>query len=269
MVEIFENIRKIYLFSAPCGELADYIDFYSQSCPDATARSFSGIDFTVKMFASYTPTFWINLGNAYQLSLDNKLYTIRKNEDILVVRDGLAERFNQPDDQIFTVKFFPGALENIFGLSQSKMIGKPIPLHHILPYDLLQQIKAAPGFEERIGLMQQFLLLKASHKKSHDHFANIVRQSIGLYVREKLQPNVNELAEKTFVTSKTINRYFNNVVGTSPKHYFSILRSRTALTAYVNNRLAFDPTEYGYYDMSHFHKEASRFTGDKLSAVLV
>jgi len=74
------------------------------------------------------------------------------------------------------------------------------------------------------------------------------------------------MAEKMFVTSKTINRYFNKVVGTSPKNYFSIMRARVALTAYVNQKDVFIPYDFGYYDMSHFYKDVVKFTGQKLAA---
>ncbi|MBS1503041.1 MAG: helix-turn-helix domain-containing protein [Bacteroidetes bacterium] len=72
------------------------------------------------------------------------------------------------------------------------------------------------------------------------------------------------MAERMFVSSKTINRYFNRVVGISPKSYFSILRARTALTSYVIHKKDFNPYEFGYYDMSHFYKEVVGFTGKKL-----
>ena len=79
-----------------------------------------------------------------------------------------------------------------------------------------------------------------------------------------MQLNTGEIAEKMFVTSKTINRYFHRVVGIPPKNYFSVLRARTALTHYVNHKADFAPYDFGYYDMSHFYKEVVRFTGKKL-----
>jgi len=79
-----------------------------------------------------------------------------------------------------------------------------------------------------------------------------------------MQYNNSQLAAKMFTTSKTINRYFNNIVGTTPKNYFSTLRARTSLTAYIANRKVFDPAEHGYYDMSHFYKDVIKFTGQKL-----
>ena len=56
MVEIFDNIRKIYTFSEACPELADHIEFFSESSFEATKKYIDGEHFSVKMFPSWTPT---------------------------------------------------------------------------------------------------------------------------------------------------------------------------------------------------------------------
>ena len=76
----------------------------------------------------------------------------------------------------------------------------------------------------------------------------------------------NELSKQVYLTDKTLYRYFTKVVGISPKQYLSIVRTRTALTAWVTDVAAFSPTDHGYYDMSHFYKDVIKFTGQKLSA---
>ena len=55
-------------------------------------------------------------------------------------------------------------------------------------------------------------------------------------------------------------------MGAEQKEYLSILRARSALTAYVRDREKFSPFDFGYYDNSHFSKEVVRFTGKALSA---
>ena len=93
----------------------------------------------------------------------------------------------------------------------------------------------------------------------------LVHDAIGEYQASGLQLQTCAVAERLFVTSKTINRYFHRVVGLPPKQYFSIVRARTALTAFVTNPGGFAPFEYGYYDMSHFNKEVLKFTGQTLA----
>ncbi len=262
MVEIFENIRKIYTFSAPCAELAEYIEFFSESSIEATRQHIAGQRFSVKMFPSWTPTFYINLGEPYEIAVSNKHYFVHADEDILILRNSIVERYNTPVDNIFTVKFYPGGLEAILNIKQQLLIDKVVNLNKILPAKLLHNIKLLKTFDERVKLMHDFLL--TNYRNKHDHYIKFVKDAIDTYAVNGLEFNNSELAEKMFTTSKTINRYFNNVIGTSPKNYFSIMRARTALTGYVNGREQFTPFDYGYYDMSHFYKDVVKFTGKRL-----
>jgi hypothetical protein len=262
MVEIFENIRKIYRFREPCAELADHIEFFSESSFEATRQHIAGEYFSVKMFPSWTPTFYINLGEPYEMAVSNKRYRIGADEDVLILRNAIVERYNTPADNIFTVKFYPGGLEAVLNIKQQTLIDKVISLNDILPHQLLKKVKQQHTFDERVEIMQRFLL--SNYRKKQDHYLKFVRDTIDTYAATGLQFNNSDLAEKMFTTSKTINRYFHNVVGTSPKNYFSIMRARTALTGYVGDKDAFIPFEYGYYDMSHFYKDVVKFTGQRL-----
>ncbi len=266
MVEIFDNIRQLYNFSAPCPELEEYIEFISESSFEETSLHANNNPFTVKMFPSWTPTIWINLGAPYSLITAKNSYHISAADDVLILRDSITERHNLPSDYIFTVKFFPGGLEAVLGINQAQFTNKIVALKEILPAMLIHQIKTASSFEERMALLQDFFLLQLSRQQKKDHYIHLVKDSIDLYAANRMQYNTTEIAERLFITSKTINRYFNNIVGISPKKYFSILRARAALTAYVAAKETFSPCYHGYHDMSHFYKEVIRFTGQGLAA---
>lgn len=264
MVEIFDNIRKIYTFSNACSELAEHVEFFSESSIEATQQHISGKNFSVKMFASWTPTFYINLGAPYFISVGDQQQLIKADQDILILRNSIVERYNTPSDNIFTVKFYPGGLEAVLGISQLKCADQAVDLKTILPAKLLQQIKQPLSFAERCELVQQFLLSRLKSIRHNDYYLRFIRDCIENYHSSDAQLNTGEMAERMFVSSKTINRYFHRVVGISPKNYFSIMRARTALTAYVNQP-DFMPYDHGYYDMSHFYKEVVHFTGKKLT----
>ena len=265
MVEIFDNIRKIYTFTEACPELAEHIEFFSESSVESTQKYIGNSNFSVKMFPSWTPTFYINLGAPYLITVGQQQQRINAKQDILILRDSIVERFNTPFDNIFTVKFYPGGLEAILGISQLKCVDRMVDLGAILPIKLLDQIKQPITFFERCELMQNYLLNAFKVHQQKDHYLHFVRDCINNYGTSDMQLNTNEMAEKMFVTSKTINRYFNRVVGISPKNYFSVVRARTALTHYVNHKTGFTPYDFGYYDMSHFYKDVVRFTGKKLA----
>lgn len=264
MTELFNDIRSLYRFEPPCGELKNYIEFFSESCLEATKQIVNGECFSIKMFKSWTPTFWINLGPSYNLVLDGTVHRIKANSTIAVVRAVTAERVNHPSDHLFTVKFYPGALNHLIGIDQTKLISGLVQLNEILPGLLIQRIKSAECFEQRIFLMEQYLLQRMAAKKTGDHYTNLVMQTIAFYHEGGMKFNVSELACKSFTSSRTLTRYFERVIGISPKQYFETVRARTALSSFLNDRRGFDATAFGYYDNSHFYRSVVCFTGERI-----
>lgn len=268
MTEIFDNIRKLYRFHTPANELAGYVEFFSESCPQETFRCVADHCFSVRMFQSWTPTCYINLGEPYQMAIGANRYLIQADMDVLILRNSVVERFNLPTDHIFTIKFYPGGLEAILGISQVPLADRLVQLETIIPSATIQRIKQLPTFDERVQLVESYLISQYQQRKKADHYQTIVADTIGTFEASGLVLHPGQLADRMFVTSKTINRYFHRVVGSSPKQYLSALRTRSALGAYVANRKQFAPDDYGYYDMSHFYKDVIQFTGQKLSANL-
>jgi AraC-like DNA-binding protein len=268
MTEIFENIRKLYRFHVPDNELAEYIEFFSESSPAETHRQVGNSGFTIRMFPSWTPTMYLNLGEPYQLSLGPAHHLIDRRTDVLILRNGIVERHNLPTDHIFTVKFYPGGLEALLGVKQAGLIDQVVNLATILPTGLIQRVKQLAGFDERLHLLQHFFLNKLPGRPQDDHYRRLIASTIGTFEAGGMVLQPAQLADRAFVTSKTINRYFHRVVGTSPKRYLATVRARAALSRYVAAKSQFAPEEHGYYDMSHFYKEVIRFTGQRLGAQL-
>lgn len=265
MTEIFENIKKLYRFYAPDNELAAYIEFYAESSARETERYVANNRFTIRMFPSWTPTCYINLGEPYRLTVGANQYLIRDDTDVLILRNSIVERHNLPTDYIFTIKFFPGGLEAILGINQVKLVDQVVRLETILPATLIQRVRQLPTFEERIDLLQHFFLSQYQGRKKLDHYRTFVTNTIGTFGASGMELTTSQLADRMFATSKTINRYFHRVIGLSPKQYLSQVRTRAALSDYVVDKKRFSPYDYGYYDMSHFYKDVVKFTGQKLN----
>ncbi|WP_460958309.1 AraC family transcriptional regulator [Spirosoma litoris] len=264
MTEIFDNIRKLYQFATPCPELANYIEFFSESSAEETYRYTGDSPFAIRMFPSWTPTCYINLGQPYQLSVGSAHYQIQQRTDVLILRNNIVERHNLPTDHILTIKFFPGGLEAILGINQAQFSDQVVTLDTVLPTALINRVKQLPDFRERVELLQAFFLSQYKKKNTITHYINVVQKAIDLYEAGTPEFKSSQLANELFTTNKTLYRYFTNVVGTTPKQYFSSVRARLALSAYVTDKKLFSPYEYGYYDMSHFYKDVIRFTGKKL-----
>ena len=268
MVEIFNDIRKIYEFSEACEPLGPFVEFFSETSVNLTHTFIKGEPFTVEMFASWTPTVWINLGAPYRLDTAFGKFRIQPGQDIVTLRDTPVTRNNHSADQIFTVKFIPGGLEAVTGFNQHFLKGRILNALDIFPYELLASVKEQSNFQARRAVVEAYLLsCLQSRKKPVDHYLQIVTGSIAMFEEGTMCYNTSQLAEKMFVSSKSINRYFTRVVGAAPKKYFSMLRARKAVTAFVSGRKDFDPSQFGYYDLSHFHRQAFQFTGRRLSEI--
>lgn len=266
LVEIFDNIRKLYRFEDPCEELADYIEFFSETSLDATHHYVGSREFTVRLFPSYTPTIWINLGSPYQIKNGNKWHLIDQHTDILLLRNDIVERKNLPTDNIFTVKFYPGGFEAVFDIEQRKIGSDIVNINTLIPSGIIRKAKRMDCFRDRLAFLQNYFLSLLNRKFADNHLYKKVVDAVNTYNLSGLSCNNRQVATEMAMTDKTLYRYFKNLIGTPPKQYFSIVRARTALTAYVADKNLFSPFDYGYYDMSHFYKEVVKFTGEKLSS---
>lgn len=267
MTEIFDNIRKLYRFLNPCPELSAYVEFFSETALDATLQYIGTETFTVKLFPSYTPTIWFNLGSPYHLKTGNRWQHISQQTDVLLLRSEVVERVNLPSDNIFTVKFVPGGFEAIFGFSQTKIGDGVIDVQNLISPSLVKKLKSRACFEDRVLLLQDLFLEKLEKSIPGKQFdADCVNKAIDQFSSTGMTKGSDEVAQQLYLTHKTLYRYFNNIIGTSAKNYFAIVRARTALTSYVNDSASFSALDHGYYDNSHFSKDVLKFTGQKLSA---
>ena len=261
MVEIFQNIRQSYAFALPCEELVSYVEFYAQSAQPGLLAPPPALYASSQMFASWTPTCYLNLGPAYLLDLARTRYAVRAGEDVLLLRNTATTRHQRATDNVFTLKFHPGGLEAVLGVSQVPLADRLLPLTHALPAPLLARLKQPLSFAERVAVLEPFLLRAVRKPARPDHYLRLVRDAVGEYRAGGWHLNTSAVAERLFLTSKTLNRYFHRVVGTAPSQYFALLRARPALTAFVAEPSAFEPSDFGYYDRSHFAKAMRHFTG--------
>lgn len=265
MVEIFDNIRKLYQFKLPCPELTAHIEFFSETSPEAMRHYVGEAPFTVQLFPSYTPTIWLNLGTPYHLKQGDQVHLVDEHTDVLLLRSGIVERRNLPTDNIFTIKFNPGGFEAIFGIPQRKIGAAVINVNEMIPDGLLRKLKRLDDFDSRMRLLESFLLEKLLHNRERLHSLQCVQDTIEAFCASGMQLNNSELASRQYMTEKTFYRYFTQVIGASPKHFFATMRARTALTDYITHKTAFSPAAYGYYDMSHFYKDVVKFTGRRIT----
>jgi AraC-like DNA-binding protein len=266
MTEIFDDIRKLYLFRAPRPELAEHIEFFSETSLEATSQYIKTDTFNVKLFPSFTPTVWLNMGNSYELVSEGKATRIEKSSDILVLRSTTLVRKNFSTDNIFTIKFLPMGFESIFGISQAEIGDGIVKADEILGASVIKKVKELDSLKERSLFLEKIFIEKLKRNFHQKLYVDSIKQGILLFSQNQMGLTLNDLASRLNVSEKTFYRYFQKAVGTNPKDFFLLTRCRLAISAYKKNKHAFSPYDFGYYDNAHFSKDVKRFTGSSLTS---
>lgn len=87
---------------------------------------------------------------------------------------------------------------------------------------------------------------------------NRKRKLFDLIYSSKGEMSVKELSEKSFWSSRQINRYFNRQFGISLKAYCNVLRFRASLDHIAKGKLF---PEQDFTDQNHFIKDVKKFSG--------
>jgi len=125
---------------------------------------------------------------------------------------------------------------------------------------LTEQINNTTSVQQKIGLLQQFLLKQLSLQDEDLIFEYCIERIIS----SKGKVTVKELEKKTGYSSRWLNMKFNDNIGISPKNLSSIVRFKQYYLSFINgNEKSFSRNDFYefYYDQSHFIKHFKRFTG--------
>jgi len=125
---------------------------------------------------------------------------------------------------------------------------------------LIEQITNATSAQQKIALLEQFLLTQLSLH----HEDSIFEYCIEKITASKGKITIRELEKKTGYSSRWLNMKFNEKLGVSPKNLSSIIRFKQYYQSFISgNEKSFLKNDFYefYYDQSHFIKDFKRFTG--------
>lgn len=126
---------------------------------------------------------------------------------------------------------------------------------------LEKEILAASGNPQRIKLIENFLLSLLSDPQVINA---ITRSCVEVILQSRGQLKVIELADKTNISRRKMERKFISVIGMSPKQLSRVVRLQSAFKMLEQNKftsLTSLALENGYYDQAHFIKDFKEFTG--------
>ncbi|AGC42908.1 AraC family transcriptional regulator [Myxococcus stipitatus DSM 14675] len=157
--------------------------------------------------------------------------------------------------EVGAAQFFKGPLHELFNAFQ--------PLDDLVPRAEVDRLSArlaeAGTLEARAALVEQFLSLRLSAKAPDPMVVAAVR-AIRM-AQGSLR--MGALARSLHISQDALEKRFRRIVGTTPKHFASILRLRQVIDAYHPGASLSDLSlDAGYFDQSHFHREFRHVTGD-------
>lgn len=125
------------------------------------------------------------------------------------------------------------------------------------------RLREAAGLEERIGLIEDFLLRRlASREKKTEAIALIGR--VVQEMQNSYDPDdVETIASRYNISSRYLRKLFLQYTGVSPKLYNKISRFQQSLQLVTENQSSLTSIAYdcGYFDQSHFIRDFKLFTG--------
>lgn len=164
-----------------------------------------------------------------------------------------------------SIIFRPWGFYGLTGIPQGEFKEKRTDLEQILGRKMERCIEAictAPGTEAKARAADSFFV-RCFYASEIDerivrliHAANMIERSFG-------RLDLSDLADALNINIKTMERYFKNLAGITPKVFSRIVRFNKALN--LLNSASMPPGDIayslGYFDQSHFINEIKQFTG--------
>ncbi len=175
--------------------------------------------------------------------------------------------FIQPTGYVntFAVRFYPYGFANFIKKPISELADKETPLTALfdkeLAKDLEHQITAASSTEERVAIIERFLLGQLADQSVID---NIVKSTIDVLSESKGSASINAILKDDLSVRRQLERKFSKQTGLSPKQLGKIIRMQSALKMMLNGQvetLTQVAYESEYYDQAHFTRDFKEFTG--------
>jgi len=167
------------------------------------------------------------------------------------------------ETKLLGVIFKPYGLYNLFGISPNGFRNSAVESSFFFGEENLNRITQTlmtEGIESGITEIESLLLqFQNTNVKTLAYFDELVDK----IVAENGLVTCSEMLNKT-ISIRTIQRYFKEVIGVSPKLFCQILRHKYILKLlYKNPEMKWCDMQLNsfYYDFAHFTKDFTRFSG--------
>lgn len=255
--EVNDHVRIKY----PCFELRDIVEYYFE----ITTESNLITPFSIVALPNVNIVASVNLTDKSQtLKVDRKLGIKDTTGDKLCgsLTDAITI-IHAPGTHEFAIKFKPGVLYLFLKDDIPCLLDSYKPLSNYIDNIIIEELKSKKTFDERVSYAENYLLSNIDIFKSDYKLETVIKAVY--YITHCGDFKSNMVSKKVGVSTPTLNRYFKEVLGMSPKQCFRALRFKIALMNYRSKGSSNSYDELGYTDFSHFAKESQCLTNKKPS----
>jgi YesN/AraC family two-component response regulator len=128
-------------------------------------------------------------------------------------------------------------------------------------YELEQQMDQAFDTQQRIGIIETFLLKKLNEKNT---ISNIVKSTVDALLKTNGTTHINFILKNDISKRRQLERHFKKQIGISPKQLGKAIRLQTTLNLLLNKKsetLTDIAYECEYFDQNHFIKDFKDLVG--------
>ncbi len=156
------------------------------------------------------------------------------------------------------VRFRPGCFAHFFRGAMDELTETFLPISEVWGasgIELTERVMAVVNFEERIQLIESFLLGKiALHVKNND----IVHFAVTALLNHSGNMKIRDIMHSLHVSERQFQRSFKQTMGIPAKQFQRIMRFESTIKQFMQHDHTYHLSiilAHGYYDQSHFYKE--------------
>jgi AraC-like DNA-binding protein len=252
-----DHFENNYHRVPPPAALGHFIDFFWETKFDTLWKQYPR-GFSDAQFPNIGYTYIINLGTPFVMQVAEKKFSMKT--DGFLPRFNAIECFHKPGNHLFGIKFriSPVIFEKKINFSEYK--GYIFPLSYLLEESIINKVKKAKSFEDRINILSKYFLSVLNKYDGSQQPVSIVSKVLDhCFQQNDFTVSLQELATQQNISVRTLQRYFEMTTGIGTKQALQVMRVRKAAAHLVNSPDDFHYSLYGYYDHSHFYKHLKQF----------
>lgn len=167
--------------------------------------------------------------------------------------------------ETFAVRFNPYGFASFVDEPICNLANTETPLSNLfekkIADDLEQKVINSESTEQKISILEKFLLEKLSDEKTIDR---IVKSTVDSLVSTNGTASILSILQEDLSKRRQLERKFKKQIGVSPKQLGRVIRLQAALKMLIHQKsenLTQIAYESEYFDQAHFIKDFKDFTG--------